>query len=178
MRVRKLKLAPHKTEAVLLTTRRKLSPISFKIQDATTVPSKAIKLLGVWLDSKLNFSEHMDRTTQKAERIMTALAGLMPHIKGPRASKRRILASVVHSQQLYAAPVWLTGLNRDSTLRKMRRMQRIMSTRVCSGHRSISAEGIGVIAGIPPIDLLAKERLELYEKRERSETGGNLVRSR
>ena len=78
MKVRKLELAPHKTEAVLLTTRRKLSPISFKIQDVTIVPSKAIKLLGVWLDSKLNFAVHVDRTAQKAERTMTALAGLMP----------------------------------------------------------------------------------------------------
>ena len=68
MRVRRLELAPHKTEAVLLTTRRKLSPISFKIQDAAIVPSKAIKLLGVWLDSKLDFAVHVDRTTQKAKR--------------------------------------------------------------------------------------------------------------
>ena len=121
----------------------------------------------MWLDSKLNFAVHVDRTTQKAERIMTALAGLMPNIKGPRASKRRILASVVHSQLLYAAPVWLKGLNKGRNLRKMRRIQRITSIRV----------GIGVIVGIPPVDLLAKERLELYEKRERSETRENLMRS-
>ena len=127
MRVRKLELAPHKTEAVLLTARRKLSPISFKIQDFTIVPSKAIKLLGVWLDSKLNFAVHVDRTTQKAERTMTALAGLMPNIKGLQASKRRILASVAHLQLLYAAPVWLKGLNKDSILRKMRRLQSITS---------------------------------------------------
>ena len=75
MRVRKLELARHKTEAVLLNTRRELSPISSKIQDAMIVLSKAIKLLGVWLDSKLNFAEHVDRTTRKAERTMTALAG-------------------------------------------------------------------------------------------------------
>ena len=43
--------------------------------------------------------------------------------------------------------------------------------------RTISAEGIGVIADIPPVDPVAKERLELYDKRERSVTRGNLVRS-
>ncbi|GJQ65457.1 hypothetical protein Trydic_g7562 [Trypoxylus dichotomus] len=37
---------------------------------------------------------------------MSALLYLMSNIGGPRASKRRILVSVIHSQVLYAVPVW------------------------------------------------------------------------
>ena len=34
----------------------------------------------------------------------------MPNIDGPRGAKRRLVASVVHSKLLYAAPVWANAL--------------------------------------------------------------------
>lgn len=106
MSSRKLQLAPDKTEAVLLTTKRKVAPIQFMVHGTRVTLSPAIRYLGVWLDTKLNFGAHVEKALQKAERTLTALAGIMPNIGGARASKRKLLASVVHSQVLYAAPIW------------------------------------------------------------------------
>lgn len=163
MEERGLRLAPEKTEAVLLTTRRKVGPICFDVQKVQIIPSKAIKYLGVWLDMKLTFAEHTKRTVQKAEKTMTALLTLMPNIGGPRPSKRRILASVVHSQLLYAAPTWCKVADNKKLRMKLTRLQRLLCIRICSGYRTISAEAAGVIAGVPPIELMVEERRDRYD---------------
>jgi len=41
-----------------------------------------------------------------------------------------------------------------------------MSLRVVSAYCTVSGDGAGVIAGIAPLDLLAKERKQMYEKRK------------
>ncbi|XP_060516767.1 uncharacterized protein LOC132696115 [Cylas formicarius] len=97
---RRLALAPEKTKAVLLTKKRKIGHVVFNVMGSEIGLSDAVKYLGVWLDRKLSFAEHVKRTVQKAEKTTSALLCLMPNIGGPRSSKRRLLASVVHSQIL------------------------------------------------------------------------------
>ncbi|XP_030751753.1 uncharacterized protein LOC115879201 [Sitophilus oryzae] len=86
----------------------------------------------------------------------------MPNVGGTRASKRRVLASVVHSQLLYAAPAWHKVTNNRKLMQRLRRIQRIMSIRVCSTYKIVSGKAIGVIAEIAPIDLLIQERYDRY----------------
>lgn len=50
---KRLHLAPGKTELVLLTIKRKIGQISLKVQGTSVRLSKAIKYLGLWLNSKL-----------------------------------------------------------------------------------------------------------------------------
>lgn len=160
---RKLTLAPEKTEAVLLTTKRKLRPVQFVVKGKVVRPSNAVRYLGVWLDTKLTYGAHIDKVIEKAEKTVTALSGIMPNIRGPRASKRRTLLSVVHSQLLYAAPVWSEAAKRQTVKRKLTKVQRGLLIRVASAYRTISAEAVGVIAGVAPIDLIATERSIVYE---------------
>ncbi|KAJ8961714.1 hypothetical protein NQ318_021314 [Aromia moschata] len=92
----------------------------------------------------------------------------MPNIGGPSASKRKLLASVVHSQILYVAPVWHRVTQNKKLIRKLARIQRRVSIRICSAYKTISTEGVGVIAGIPPIDLMIQERVETYDIEQRN----------
>ncbi|GJQ73660.1 hypothetical protein Trydic_g13999 [Trypoxylus dichotomus] len=68
MQVNDFQLAPEITEAVLLTTKRNVDQITFNIQGTLVHPGKTIKHLGVWLDTKLTFAEHINRAVEKAER--------------------------------------------------------------------------------------------------------------
>ena len=70
----------------------------------------SIKYLGVQLDRRLSFGEHLQIATAKAIQCGANLTRLMPNISGPREAKRRLVASVVHSKLLYAAPVWANAL--------------------------------------------------------------------
>lgn len=162
MNGKKLSLAPEKTEAVLLTKKRKINTVVFNVQDAMVRPKNSIKYLGVYLDQKLSFAVHISKTIEKAGRTVTALSRLMPNVGGPRTSKRRILSSVVHSQILYGAPAWHEATKNKILMTKLSSLQRVLSIRICSGYRTISTQGVGVIAGIPPIKLLIEERRERY----------------
>lgn len=175
MESRKLRLAPEKTEAVLLTKRRKIMPISFELLGSTIEVGKAVKYLGVWLDTKLSFAEHIKQTIVKAEKTVTALASLMPNIGGPKASKRRVLSGVVHSQILYGSPAWYKATQNKKLMRKLLSTQRKMALRICSAYRTVSTEGVGVIAGLPPIDLMILERRERYTGITKEEAKENLL---
>lgn len=162
MKLLRLQLAPEKTEAVLLTTRRKLRPILFQLERRTFGPNKSVKYLGVWLDTKMTFAEHLNQTIIKAEKTMKALSNLMPNIGGPRASKRKVLSSVVHSQILYGAPVWYNIIENKKLVQKLTTLQRKITLRICSAYRTVSAESACAISGTPPIELQILERRERY----------------
>lgn len=171
----KLKLAPAKTEAVLLTKKRQLTPITFNLQGRTITPQSSVKYLGVWLDTKMTFAEHIKQATVKAEKTVSALAKLMPNIGGPRSSRRKVLSSVAHSQILYGAPAWHTALQNKKLVQKLIGTQRKMTLRVCSAYRTVSAEAACVIAGIPPIDLQVIERKQRYTGVNKDAARNNLM---
>ena len=58
------------------------------------------------MDRRLSFGEHPKIAANKTIQCGAKLARLMPNIDGPREAKRRLVASVVYSKLLYAAPVW------------------------------------------------------------------------
>nr|CAI5854774.1 unnamed protein product [Callosobruchus analis] len=160
---RELTVAPEKTEAVLLTKRRKVGEIRFNVKGQNILPQRAIKYLGVWLDRKLTFKEHIERTAEKALTMVAALCRLMPNVGGPRASKRAILGSVAFSKMLYAAPVWQSALMVERNRKKLQTINRRIAIRVISAYKTISTEAAEIIAGIPPLDMVATMKRELYE---------------
>lgn len=160
--IRKLSLAPEKTEAIVMAGRRKLSRITFKIDGTEITPVSKLKYLGVWLDSKRNFRPHVRETVQKVERTCGALNGLMPNVRGPRQEKRKMLAAVATSVVLYGAPVWARAIQAVTYRRMLLRIQRRLALRVCSAYRTVSTEAVFVIAGTPPWDLLIEEREEIH----------------
>ena len=84
----------------------------------------------------------------------------MPNIGGPREAKRRLVASVVHSKLLYAAPVWADDLQNHAIQRKLFSAQRLFALRIVSAYRTASTSAVLVLASFPPIDLLAEEKQE------------------
>lgn len=93
------------------------APRRTKGQMNVNFKSKALKYLGVWLDTKLTFEEHLSKSSAKADRTVTELYSLSLKIKGPRSSKRR--TSVVHSQIVYAEPTWHKIIENSNRLEKL-----------------------------------------------------------
>jgi hypothetical protein len=86
----------------------------------------------------MTFVDHVQMAGKKA------LAKLMPNIKGPGQWKRRLLATVVESQLLYAAPVWADTVSASSrTVRLLLRPQRVIALRVIRAYRTVSDEAAG-----------------------------------
>jgi len=169
MRLRRLQLAPEKTEAVLLTRRKRLGETVFKLEGTEVVPAASVKYLGVWLDKGLTFGEHIRRAVETAGKTASALSRLMPNTGGPAASKRRVLAQVVLSQVLYAAPIYAPAMEVGRWRKMLQRMQRGLCLRVTCAYRTVSSDAAEVIAGMPPIDLVVRERQARYEGLDKAE---------
>lgn len=89
-------------------------------------------------------------------------------------AKRRLLATVVTSRLLYAAPVWAAraskyGVN-DAALG---RAQRLAALRITHCYRTVSTAAALFLAEMPPADLLAVER-ETVRRRMRTVASANL----
>ena len=176
MEKNELKLAPEKTEALLITRKRKREGISFKLGNVTITSKESVKYLGVHFDTRGSFGEHIKQTKIKAEDRVGKLTRLMSNIGGPASSRRAVLSGVVHSILLYGAPIWAEALKKKKYFLEMERTQRKILIRIASAYRTAPTVGLQVITGIPPIDLLALERKEIFENPE--EVGHTIVRNR
>lgn len=164
-----LQIAPEKTEAVLLHTRRNTPMIRLQIAGTVLETSDSLKYLGVWLQTNMKGATHIKKTVEKAEKAALKLSRLMPNLGGPPASKRKALAGVVASNLLYAAPAWGETLQHKKYKQIMERCMRRATLRVCSAYRTASNAAVQAISGIPPAHLQVSERTRAYSTRDRNE---------
>ena len=118
------------------------------------------------MDRRLSFGEYLQIATAKAVQCGAALTWLIPNIGGPRKAKRRLVASVVNSKLLYAAPIWTSALNNHAILKKLFSAQRGVMMRIVSAYRTVLTSAVLVLASVPPINLLAEERKESFQPRK------------
>lgn len=157
-----LQLAAAKTEAILVTNRRVFQTPVLKIRQNEVQFGRSLQYLGIILDDKLNFHKHAEYVRDKALKTAHTLARIMPNIHGPKDTTRRLINSTTHSQILYAAPIFASAMTNTNMTKQLLRPQRISALRVISAYRTVSTGAALVIAGIPPIDLLVKERDYMY----------------
>jgi hypothetical protein len=162
MEKRRLRLAPEKTEAILLSGKRTLKNIRFRLAGIDIEPKNKLRYLGIWLDKSLRFDKHIEEVATKAEKLATALGRLMPRQGGPKSNKRKTLASVANSIMLYGAPIWSKALKVEKYKNTFTRIQRQQAIRICGAYRTISTEAVLAISGEIPVERLADERARLY----------------
>lgn len=166
-----LRLAANKTEMVVLTRQRKFAePFTVEVDGERIKSVKVLRYLGIKLDAKLTYWAHIQGASDKAATMAAKLSRLMPNVAGPRSSKRRILMSVVHSILLYGAEIWADALEVERNRKKMASVQRRSALRTASAYRTVSEAAVLVVAGVIPIDLLAKERKRVYVRKQGEET--------
>ena len=76
-----------------------------KIQDEIIQSSKSVKLLGITITNKLDFSEHVKKICNKANSKLHALARISKYISSDRL--KILLRSFVESQFSYCPLIWM-----------------------------------------------------------------------
>ncbi|KAH8304814.1 hypothetical protein KR059_009908 [Drosophila kikkawai] len=153
-----LSLAEHKTEAVLISSRKTVEKVNFRVGSTNVESSPAIKYLGVMIDHRLNFKSHLEYTAAKASKATAAISRMMANTRGPKQHSRRLIATVVTSTILYAAPIWAETMRTASYSRQCKSVYRRCALRISSCFCTVSEEAALVVSGAIPIDLLADER--------------------
>lgn len=169
-----LQLAAEKSEALVITNKRVRNEISVHCAGHTIESKKSLRYLGVQIDKKLRFQEHAELVAERAAKSARQLGYLMPNTGGPRQKSRRLLSCVTTSRLLYAAPFWADKMGAGGWS-KMASVHRRSQLRTACCYRTVSHEAAAVVSGIPPIKLLARERLEIYQGLDKQSARRNLI---
>lgn len=160
----KLKFAPHKTKAMLLTRKLKFDTPHLRMGGVDIAMSKEIKLLGLWIDDKLTFNTHATEVCRKALNLYKQLSraariswGLHPEVI------RTIYMAVVEPVVSYAAGVWAPATKKLGIQKQLNAVQRGFAQKLCKAYRTVSLNSGLVLAGILPLDLRIQEAATLYE---------------
>lgn len=164
-----LEVAPEKSVALILAGRRKIGDLHLRILGQELKVVKEAKYLGIWLDPSITFIKHVNEAITKATKTGLAISRLMRNVRGPSCRKRRLLASVVMSTLLYGVEVWGEVIRFDIVRKKLSALHRMVALRCARGYRTISGDAVAVIAGIPPIDLSIRMKLEIKRGADKRE---------
>nr|XP_044249379.1 uncharacterized protein LOC123002815 [Drosophila takahashii] len=115
------------------------------------------------IDTRLSFKEHLEYANKKAAATASSLSRILLNTRGPKQEWRKLLASVVTSQVLYAAPVWAKAATTPSYISGWERTHRLYAIRISCAFRTISEEAVLVIAGLVSINELVREAAEVEE---------------
>lgn len=101
--------APKKYELVHLTRRPKRVNLAatIRINQATITPGAAIRVLGLWIDTKLRWGPHLAKTQAKLVNQVRALKFLSASTWGVTLRKaREVYRAVIIPVMTFAAPIW------------------------------------------------------------------------
>lgn len=157
-----LGVAPQKSEAVVLTRKWAYTNPVIRYEGVPIAVGRSIRYLGVFLDTRLTFRDHIMKVTAGARKTAVAIGRLMPNVGGPQQAKRRLLATVVNNKLLYAAPIWSSAASGTERNRgALSQAQRVVALRVTRCYRTVSDMAALCLAAMIPAHLLADERRRL-----------------
>ncbi|GFU00607.1 retrovirus-related Pol polyprotein from type-1 retrotransposable element R1 [Trichonephila clavipes] len=115
---------------------------------------KELKYLGVVLDSKYCWKQHVLHLSNKCEKILLGLNKVARNSFGIKSN----VSSLIYKQGIvpficYGSQIWGSALKKKMYCRLLRKIQRRILLRVISGYRTISYEAVFAISGFPPIDI-------------------------
>jgi ribonuclease HI len=160
----KLKFAPHKTSAMVVTRKLKFDVPRLSMGGIEITMSREIKLLGLTIDAALTFNTHIANACKKALAMYKHLArtarvnwGLHPEVV------RVIYTAVVEPTVLYAASAWAPAANKLGIRKQLNVVQRGFAQKLCRAYRTVSLHSALILAGLLPLDLRIREVASLYE---------------
>ncbi|XP_015377656.1 PREDICTED: uncharacterized protein LOC107171910 [Diuraphis noxia] len=131
-------LAVNKTEAVLFTNKYKFTTPAVVLDGHPLEIKHQMRYLGMVVDRRLLFKEHIPEAAAKAGRTANQLARLMPNIGGPKQLRRRLYVAVVQSVLLYGAPSWAHTLDyAPASVVQLNRTQRTSLLRLVYAHTEL-----------------------------------------
>ena len=156
---------------------RKDPPPSLSLQGTPLTWVPHIRYLGVWVDSKLTWRQHISAVARQGltrlrliHRGVSTFWGLHPSIV------RRLVRAAVLPAMFYAAPIWSSAVSHLARLRPLDRVLRLCGICILGLLRTVSGDAARVLTGILPAEFQIRQRLVEFYLRN-LEHGRDLVPS-
>ena len=155
----------------MLVTRRKRREnkyitlyLNFKPLEQVT----QMKYLGIILDQKFRFQEHIKYVAEKCTKLIYNLSRAAKLTWG---IKHEAIATIYKGAILplltYGAPVWIEAMRYEHNRLKYVRVQRLINLRMARAYRTTSSEALCVLTGMTPIILKLEETVKRYTFKEK-----------
>ena len=116
---------PNKTEALLVTRKRKYRTIGLSIFDKSIQLKKYVKYLGVHIDQKLTWSKHIEIKTEKSIKTLSACRRAIGNRWGlGQAQILWIIQSIIHPIFLQGVLLWWEATDKTNHVTKMTKNNR------------------------------------------------------
>ena len=154
-----LKLSHLKTHCVMFTKRRNWSfSRPLKVDGIEIEVQKSTKFLGVILDSKLSWNEHIENVCKKAKGIlMQCRKAVGPTWGFKPATMRWVYEVMVRPVLGYGATIWLNGTRTQHNEKLLNGVQRLANVLITGAMPSTPGVALDVITGNIPITLWLEE---------------------
>ncbi|XP_047998147.1 uncharacterized protein LOC125235592 [Leguminivora glycinivorella] len=158
-----LSVNPTKTEMVMFTNKRSLGNFTKpKLFQAELNLTEEVKYLGLTLDSKLSWNNHINKRIDKAavvfwqcRRMIGKRWGLNPKIT------LWLYKTIVRPMLCYGALVWWPRTNLGNVRDKLQRLQRLACAATTGCTKSTPTAAMEVMLGLPPLYLHIQQEASL-----------------
>lgn len=159
----KLKFAPHKTKAMVITRKLKYDSPLLTMGGIDIGLSDEIKILGLTIDKGLTFNAHATNMCKKVQGLYKQLCraakvswGLHPQVI------KTIYTAVVEPVVTYAASAWAPATKKLGVRKQLSSIQRSFAQKITRAYRTVSLNSAMILAGVLPLDLRIQEAADLY----------------
>jgi ribonuclease HI len=165
-----LSINPSKTELILFTRKRKIPHHREIILSGVELNlTPMVKYLGIILDKKLYFKEHLKEKHEKALRIIwqcKRAIGLKWGLKP--AIVKWLYTAVIRPTILYGAVIWWGAVETQAAQDALGRVQRLACLCITGAMSTTPTAALEVITGLLPLDLQVKaEAMKTYHRLRR-----------
>ena len=154
-----LTFVPSKTVAVFFHRKRRFkAPKLLTVSDQPIVYSKVAKYLGVFLDTSLNFTYHIQNKVKQAKRLVMSIRNAVGSNWGPvpRALKWAY-SGIVLPIVGYGSFLFARMCKKQSILKKLNSLNRLMALTMMHVRKSTPTSGLEIILGLPPLAIKLEE---------------------
>ena len=168
-KLKKQSFSAVKSKAVVFSKKKIPFLVNIFMGGSRIEVSMSKKVIGVTLDSKLNWVEHIDSQTAKCKRLIFLLNRCCRLKWGlTKIVLRKIWVGCIEPVLLYGCVVWVCALKCEWVVRKLESVQRLFAIKMIRGFKTVSYEAAITISGLPPIISRIHERVLSYAAKHSS----------
>ena len=174
----KIHFNEQKSKGILISRRRRKEQkdLIIYLNSHPLTQVQSLKYLGIILEKKLTFKDHINYITDKCSKLIFALSksAKLNWGLGYGALKTIYTGAILPLLQ-YGVPIWIKAPAKATYKIKLIRVQRLINIRIAKSSLTVSNEALCIINVLTPIDIKLEETAQLFQitRRNKSEKDHN-----